>query len=198
MICWREGEFSIHVCQFLMEAYCRDETDLSGQPGSPDFVTESWICITFWQRKQTCLKNQQFSFFRIFLTMFLEPVLWKGSYGPWDRSRSLGTIVIWLMFCKSEYTFVRKPSFPDYHVFAKFHHAQGGKAFICLRFPFRTWLPVPRARGTGIHRGDDWRETQGLWGWICWVYWGEEVVEEKVEEEEEKEEEKEEKEADGT
>jgi len=36
-----------HLCCFLMETYCQGETDMSRQAGSPDFVTESWIRITF-------------------------------------------------------------------------------------------------------------------------------------------------------
>ena len=70
-----------------------------------------------------------------FLTNCLEPVLWKCSYGPWDHFMFSAKNVIWLGFCKWESTCLRKPSFPDDHVFAKLHHANGGDNFISLRIP---------------------------------------------------------------
>ena len=43
--------------------------------------------------------------------------------------QKVGFESIRLVFYKSDATFSRKPGFPDYCVFAKFHHAQGGKGF---------------------------------------------------------------------
>ena len=93
--------------------------------------------------------------FTLFLTRILDPVLWKCSYGPWDHFRlSAKTHIIWLVFDTSDSSFLRNPRFcfcSDYCTFAKFHHAQGGKGFYFLGFPFRTWRPIPRPRRTGNH-----------------------------------------------
>ena len=85
MVCWREGKSSIRIVWFLMEAYCQDDPDLGRQPGSPDFVTESWICSTFWQRNTHIFDNQQFSYFSLLLS-------WNRSYGnvPMDRGIIFG------------------------------------------------------------------------------------------------------------
>ena len=53
----------IHFGWFLTEAYCQDEMDLSRRPGSPDFVTESWMCITFLTKHATLLKIISFHSF---------------------------------------------------------------------------------------------------------------------------------------
>ena len=112
------------------------------------------------------------SVFILFLTMILDPVLWKCSYGPWDHFRFSAKSVIWLVFYQSDSIFSRKPGFPDYCIFAKFHHAQGGKGFYFFEITMwekllflwhdSTWrrgIQEPPRRHPGGHQG-----SQGSWG----------------------------------
>ena len=65
--------------------------------------------------------------------------------------------VVCLLIASQSILLRGKRSFPDHHVFAKFHDAPGRTVFI-LEGPIQNMT----ARLRGIHRGGDWRESWGL------------------------------------
>jgi len=77
--------------------------------------------------------------FNVFWTIILDPILLQCSGRPWDPFRFPATHVIWLVCFKSDSTFSRTSGFPDYCMFAKFHHAQG------VSQPCATVLQLPVA-----------------------------------------------------
>ena len=113
--------------------------------------------------------------FIVFLTMKLDPVLWKCSYGPWDHFRCSAKSVIWLVFYQSDSICFKNtwfsrllyickvPSCPrgkrllflwDYHV---------GKAFISL-----TWQHLATLTGWQGCSSPGFWPACGLAGWLPW------------------------------
>ena len=67
---------------------------------------------------------------------FLKLVLWKCSYGPCDHFMFSAKSGIRLVFTTQNPLFEENTDFRFHCLFAKIHHAQGGKGFYFWGFPF--------------------------------------------------------------